>query len=365
MASWDVIIIGGGIAGCTVAEALGKQGFDVLLIEAEKKVKIDTGIVSKDIELYMNLPRRLIRKSIREMDFLSPSKYEIRLVTESSFAYLLRGKEFRKYLRKRARKQAELRYERAKRVIFGKERVIIYTDADEYVCKLLVGCDGATSIVREELRVRRPNIFASALCEAKKKRDQITVYFNKIYSPHYFAWEVPFSNEIGLICKYWIKEHLRIFIESEGYKVRRINYAPIAIGSTKSYAKRCILVGEACGQVKPLTGGGIVYSLATARLAADAARDFLLGRKNALRSYERRWKKLLGFSIFLQNLWMKLYRKLSNRELDRLFRLFEGSYKFQMIKYDKPFGLIMKLPKRKILRTLPLILPLVFTKTYF
>jgi len=366
MAEWDAIVVGAGIAGCAVAEALGREGFNVLLLEAERKVKIDTGIVSKEIEFLIDLPRKLIKKEIREIDFLSPSKYEIELVTENHFAYLLRAEEFRSYLRKRAKERAELRYERVVEIILEKDRAVVCTESNEYPCRLVVGCDGAASIVREKLGIRRPNVFASALCRTRnRRRKRITVYFNKIYSPHYFAWEVPFTNEVGLICKYWIGQHLESFVEMEGYKITKVIYAPIAIGTTRSYADRCMLVGEACGQVKPLTGGGIVYSLTAARLAASAAKKFLSGRRDALMSYEKRWKKILGFSILLQSLWMELYRKLSNRELDRIFRLFEGCYEFEKIRYDNPFSLVTKLPKRKLMRTFPLVLPLVFTKSYF
>ena len=65
----------------------------------------------------------------------------------------------------------------------------------------------------------------------------------------------------------------------------------------KTYADRVLVVGDAAGQVKPTTGGGIFYSLLASEIATDAldqalAEDDLSA--NRLGSYQKEWKRLLS-----------------------------------------------------------------------
>ena len=57
------------------------------------------------------------------------------------------------------------------------------------------------------------------------------------------------------------------------------------------------MVGDAAGQVKPTTGGGIYYGLLCADIAANNLHRALdaddLSARN-LANYEREWKKKLG-----------------------------------------------------------------------
>jgi flavin-dependent dehydrogenase len=55
-----------------------------------------------------------------------------------------------------------------------------------------------------------------------------------------------------------------------------------------------IVVGDAAGQVKATSGGGIYFSLIAARLAAQAAAAHVGGDRTALLRYERAWRRRFG-----------------------------------------------------------------------
>jgi len=86
-------------------------------------------------------------------------------------------------------------------------------------------------------------------------------------------------------------------------------------------------VGDAAGQTKPTTGGGIYYGLigakATAQTAAMAFKraDF---SSNAFRSYEREWRKLLGGEMRSGALFRRLVERLTDEEIDGLFRIVQS-----------------------------------------
>jgi flavin-dependent dehydrogenase len=84
---------------------------------------------------------------------------------------------------------------------------------------------------------------------------------------------------------------------------------------------RVLVSGEAAGQVKATTGGGIYYGLLAARLAADTiATAFARGgfTAEALSRYERRWQALLAEELAVGLDFRKLYGWLTDRQVDGL-----------------------------------------------
>ena len=76
--------------------------------------------------------------------------------------------------------------------------------------------------------------------------------------------------------------------------------------------------------MKPTTGGGIYYGLLCANIAADtlhqALRDDNLSSRN-LANYEREWLKKLRREVEIGYHARKLYERLSDRQVDRIFNI--------------------------------------------
>ena len=65
----------------------------------------------------------------------------------------------------------------------------------------------------------------------------------------------------------------------------------------KTYSDRVLVVGDAAGQVKPTTGGGIFYSLLASEIAAGALDRALKEDRlsaNRLGAYQKEWKAVLS-----------------------------------------------------------------------
>jgi flavin-dependent dehydrogenase len=83
-------------------------------------------------------------------------------------------------------------------------------------------------------------------------------------------------------------------------------------------------VGDAAGQTKPTTGGGLFYGLLCAQFAAETAilafkrGDFSAG---FLSRYEKRWKRRLGLELKVDFLFRRLFERLTDAELDACFRV--------------------------------------------
>lgn len=95
----------------------------------------------------------------------------------------------------------------------------------------------------------------------------------------------------------------------------------------RTYAERVLVVGDAAGQTKPTSGGGIYYGLLCAEAAAETAVEALeKGDLSALglKGYEERWRQRLGREIRSGALLRRLAERLTDDEIDDLFRVVQS-----------------------------------------
>lgn len=339
----DVIIIGAGVAGSFLAKKL--EGLDVLLLEKDKRIFVkDSGIVSQRFKNFFDkkFVKKIIKEKISRMVLVSPSGDKISLRVS---AFLLNRKMFSRKLR--MMNNNVIAYEKAEKIRYGRN-IVVTTDRNEYKCKLLVGADGALSITRKALGIKIPFLYHGVIARTKNKINMkdIHVYFNKNYSSDFFSWVIPQNNEYGLIAKKNPKDRFRYFKDALDLPNSRLHMAPIPIGITKSYGQRTLLVGDAAGMIKPLTGGGIVFSLTAASHAASLINNvFEKHNFGAVPEYEKAWKNDFGNEIKKQLMLRMIYRRLNNRMINRLFVSIKPMIK-KMGKFDYDF--LSDIPRRLI-----------------
>jgi flavin-dependent dehydrogenase len=99
----------------------------------------------------------------------------------------------------------------------------------------------------------------------------------------------------------------------------------ISLGGSiaKAYASGFLAVGDAASQVKPTTGGGVVFGLTCARIAAEVASE-ALGRGDVsatfLRLYQKRCKEAIGFDVNVMLRMRRFLDALSDGQLDAALR---------------------------------------------
>ena len=90
----------------------------------------------------------------------------------------------------------------------------------------------------------------------------------------------------------------------------------------KTHRERVLVVGDPAGQVKPTSGGGIYYGLLCAEMAADTINRALSGNdfsKRLFAGYDKDWKQMIGRELKLGYVARRLYERLNNSRLDRMF----------------------------------------------
>jgi len=96
----------------------------------------------------------------------------------------------------------------------------------------------------------------------------------------------------------------------------------------RTYGERLLVIGDAAGQVKPTSGGGIYYGLLGADIAARTLHQALAdGDLSARRlaQYQRGWRKRLGRELKTGYWARKLFERLSDRQIDRIFDIVKAN----------------------------------------
>ncbi len=148
-------------------------------------------------------------------------------------------------------------------------------------------------------------------------------------APGLFAWVVPFGEEqarIGLCARESGCDHLRAFLRSNLIKKRllgspaALNVGGLPLGPpAATVAEGILAVGDAAGQVKPTSGGGIYTGLVAAKIAGSVAAAAALendGSAGRLQDYERRWRAAIGRELEIGIRVNRMLNKMSNAELD-------------------------------------------------
>ena len=124
-----------------------------------------------------------------------------------------------------------------------------------------------------------------------------------------------------------------------------------------TYGERLLAVGDAAGQTKPTTGGGIFYGLIGADIAADVLHQALLDgdlTAGRLSGYERAWRRKLGGELRTGYWARRLYERLSGEQIDLIFKIIKSSgidealLKAEDLSFDWHSRTIMKLMKYQV-----------------
>ena len=173
--------------------------------------------------------------------------------------------------------------------------------------KLVAGCDGPRSRVRGALGLPEPAEFLHGVLAFSTEPDAGDFVDVHLTAPRFFAWRIPRGAagvEYGLAAPPGVAvgEHFDALVEGYDVSVTERCSGVIPIGPPdRVVGHRGFLVGDAAGQTKPFTGGGILYGM---RCADHAARVLDPENPSSLRRYEQAWRADLERDIRLGH-WIR------------------------------------------------------------
>ncbi|MBN1761916.1 MAG: NAD(P)/FAD-dependent oxidoreductase [Methanomicrobia archaeon] len=372
MRDYDVVVVGGGPAGCMAAKYAAKAGASTLIVEDDAVIGEPVqcaGLISTRALAESELGHRnaFIQCEIRGAVVHSPS-YDLTLESPTQRAFAIRRDVFDRELAKAAQKAgADLmlksRVKRVRQRAGEGERTqeiaaVTSKGTEEIKAKVVIGADGVKSTIA---RLAGLTVAQSTLACVQIEADYVTeeglaeIFVGKTVAPGFFAWAIPLGAgagaenraRIGLCIDKRVSPHsspllfLKRNLEQHPVIARKYKGTvfsstagripiPVNAGGLRGQKSRTVkvdtdadtgilLVGDAAAQIKPITGGGVYYGMKCGKIAGEmAARACLMGEITMLNDYERRWRKELGREIAVGLKVHRLRCVLSDKDFDTI-----------------------------------------------
>ncbi len=343
--AYDAIIVGAGTAGCIAARELAKGGAKALVLEeditAGKQGKCTAifskaGLESLGVDYSRSVLNELSGAKIRAGNNL------LEINANETKALVLDRFLFDAQCAIEAQNAGAKILFAQKAISFSRNdggAVVVETqnalsgEKSKFSAKFLIGADGLSSSVAKAFSF--PEIPAKdfVLCyEAEyanafvRSQRSVELFLDAKEYPGFFAWIVPCGEScvrVGLgTGKPALLDAARNKFFSEysdvAYalvrgraKKKREFYAMIPLTTrSKTQDGNVLLVGDAAGQVKATTGGGVIFGGLCAKIAAQEILSALKG--GGMPQYEKKWREKYGNALSLHRFIRSFYNLLCN-----------------------------------------------------
>jgi len=344
---YDVIVIGAGIAGSYTAAELARLGHSVAVLEKNQdpgSKSSCTGIISQACLDMLPGTRSVIQREARSATIFSPSGDHIRVERDTTQAYILDRPALDHMMARQARHNGADYFFSTFAASLRSDECCIHVKAtcDSGLLELparavVIACGTAAGLTRQMGMGNISEFAQGAQAEvACKNIDEVEVYSGRHIAPGFFAWlvpTVPGQAKAGLLCNRnpspLINEFLKL-LERQGKilpSLHHINFGSIPLRPlARTYADRILVVGDAAGQAKPTTGGGIYFSLICAGMAIRTLDESLkLNDLSARRLslYQKRWHKILKRELDIDYWAHRFYQGLNDKQAEHIFHVIQ------------------------------------------
>ncbi len=346
----EIAVIGAGPCGSFSAMTAASLGKDVVIVEEHEEVGIPdhcAGHISMSGlgRLGVVPPEAVIENEINKARLYSPSGKSLTIECDVPRVYVLNRSLFDQYLVQQAKEEgARLllgchakEFYRESNVVRGVETTLgrveaeVVVDAEGSRCSLLRK-DGMPLPDRNTMLVG-----AQAIADRVEdvEDDTVELYFGNQYAPGFYAWIIPRrdgSGKVGLgtrrgnprlVLDRFLQHHP---IASKKIKGNLSNHSfhpiPLYGSSRKTCYDGLLMVGDVASQVKPTTGGGVIYGMVCARHAGTIAAKAVEVNDTSegfLSNYQRLWNAELSRDLHLGHFSRRMLNRLNDRAIDRIF----------------------------------------------
>jgi geranylgeranyl reductase family protein len=327
--SFDVAVAGGSVAGLLCAREIASKGFSVIVIEEDYEIGTPEhcgGLVSlAGLEELGVIPfRKTFDHLVESAEITSPNGNRFTINSKKQKVVEISRRELDKQIAFQAQKSGaviKVRTSFQELTDTG-----IRTNEEKIDCKIFVDARGVSSLIHKD----RTGILSSAQYEIYAdwiKKGKVEVIFDQEKYPGFFAWVIPSGEgkgKVGVAGRgIKVAETLENILKDRGeFSTIRKIFAPIWIkGPIKNFVDdKTVIIGDAAGQAKPTTAGGIFTSGMGGVYAGQAISEFLkTNNREDLEKYQKKWTARFGKEFEKQLLARKILERIDNNTINKLF----------------------------------------------
>ena len=333
-----VTIIGAGVIGLVLAKELAGSGIDTVVHDGKKSVEDGankaSGILSKTGLSRIGIDYRSAIVNDLDGAVLHAGKERLVIKSKATQAYVLDRAKLASICKTEAEGAgAEVRLgERLER----QELKELAADSSNIV----VGADGAVSTVASAFGFPPIGEYVLTYKAEYAGADvqdwhSVELFFATGHSHRFFGWAAPYAGselELGIGTsdrgKRSSSDAFGNFIKNREVssmisKAKRLDghASMIPLEARRMTARgNVLLVGDAAGQVKATTGGGIIFGTSCAKIAAKAIARHA-ERGTPLSSYESEWRKAYGMDLKLHSALHSYYSRMGPAGFEALIKM--------------------------------------------
>lgn len=310
----DVIVIGGGPAGSTVARYAANGGANVLVIDGRDPIgtplqcgelvpsndemrRLCPSVPNMD-ELFQT-PAAAISRHSKEMHLVPPSGKPLKFDFDGYVLNRVAHDEFLVELAKTSGAEFLIN----SRVEKVEENRVVLRNGDSYSAKIIVDAGGHNGPIRRDYwNEKSTKIPVKFVLMEGDFGNAVELHFGSM-APGGYAWMFPKENgaNIGLgIQRSFAKgrslnQYTEEFISKYNGEVTFNGAGSLPMsGTIKKFVKgNYMLVGDSAGMVLPSNGAGITIAMIGGRIAGQVIAENI-SQGTPLEEYEIRWKKQMG-----------------------------------------------------------------------
>lgn len=325
---YDAVIVGGSVAGLLCAREVARGGHSVLVLEEDPEIGNPEhcgGMVSADAldKLGVVPDLRTFGRMIEGAEIFAPGGKSITVDARRQRVVEVSRRDLDRQIAKQAHDSgARIR---AHSCVTHLDSGGVRTADGSVDAAITVDARGVSSLIRRD----RTGVLPCAQYEVHAPwiGERVEVHLDQSKYPGFFAWVIPSSGGAGKVGVAGrainAAAALDRFLEARGeFSVTRRIFAPVWVGGPldRFVQDGTVIIGDAAGQAKPTTAGGIYSSGMGGVLAGRAIAKFLDSKDTRdLDRYQAEWNRMFGSEFKRQLYARKLLEALDNRTIDRLF----------------------------------------------
>jgi geranylgeranyl reductase family protein len=317
--AYDALVVGMGPAGAVAACELSRAGLSVLALDKQRhpRYKVCGGGLSARIASTLDDDvASVIEHTVYGVRFSYRGAESFLIESPTPIAYMVMRDRFDHALLERARAAGTQVQQGECATVFRQSPngVVVATDRGRYRAKVLIGADGANSLVAQQLfpgpkPMRMPTLESEVMVEheeAAQYREANAVLIDIGTASKGYAWVFPKSRQLSIgVAEFREKagspkRTFERFTRQDPWLAHRTIPQPVGhplpifrhrwrsaeVQSGRLVNGNALLVGDAGRLVDPLFGEGIYYASRSGRMAAQAVLGRFRDRSLSLHEYD-------------------------------------------------------------------------------